>query len=163
MISKKTIVWSEISKVKIATSKLAFGLIYIDNDSIPELAVYCPSNPSYRGRFLLFTWKKGKVIQLGSSGLDGIQYYKKKGVYRIQYNGIRGVTYSYYKFSKAKSTLKLYHGGLSDRYKVGKNGKYTKISVSTFDAAVRKLTKGITVAEPTYYKNTKNNREKFLG
>lgn len=150
-----------------------FAMIYLDNDSVPELLV---------GAFL-YTYKDGKVTQhsvvFGDSGLS---YYKKKGVI-VTLHTHNNVIYKegmqssdYYKFTKTKLTRKLYKECV---YKINASGKaagkkkysysrynsknmQVKTTKAKFDSALKQLAGKKKPVKIKLHHNTKANRNKYL-
>jgi hypothetical protein len=144
---------------KNSSSISKFSIIYLDNNSVPDLLT---CEVYEYGSAILHTYKNGKIedmtCNITSTEWEGnFKYYKKTGVFlniAIQ-NGIS--TYSYPKLTgtKIKSSGFKY-------YKLNSNNKTSKISKSTFNSKLKKLTKGKKVTTAKFYKNTKANRKKHL-
>ena len=135
-----------------------FSLIYVNNDSIPELLIQGRSTYHAAGREKLYTYKNGK-IKLVHTAVDAFKYYKKTGIFC-------SVTFSqmeindYRKLSGDSSKILL-----SKRYRNGwsyydKNNKM--ISKSMFNMSLKKYTKGQKSTTIKYHKNTAYNRIKYL-
>jgi hypothetical protein len=155
---------------KNSSSISKFSIIYLDNNSVPDLLT---CEVYEYGSAILHTYKNGKIedmtCNITSTEWEGnFKYYKKTGVFlniAIQ-NGIS--TYSYPKLTgtKIKSTIwksgSLMGSSGFKYYKLNSNNKTSKISKSTFNSKLKKLTKGKKVTTAKFYKNTKANRKKHL-
>lgn len=165
-LSGKTIAWDESWKVDAKDCQFAFA--YIDNDSIPEMILYCPKASHVAGFGRLYTYRKGKVRQVASVNIDGskFSYYKKKGIYVSQYV-MGGVCDSYFKLSKGKSSLKLQKEKrifASSSETSCMDGKRKVISKSKFNKELKKLVgskKKTTIKLKKFHNNTANNRKKY--
>lgn len=179
-LSGKSINWDG---ALVPLSKCSFTLAYIDKDTVPELVVCSNYNTSHAaGYYRLYTYKKGKVVFVDNL-MDGFSYYKKKGVYCGYHAGTGGEETYYHKFSKAKTTYKLYMmderslafdvngdgkiGRCYEKVTKARNPYYRsatkKITKSEFNKQLKKLvgkTKKTTVRK--YYANTASNRKKRL-
>lgn len=165
-LSGKTIAWDKNWKVDAKDCRFAFA--YIDNDSVPEMILYSATVPHAAGFGRLYTYRKGKVTQVGAVELDGekFSYYKKKGIYVSQYV-MGGVCDSYCKLSKGKSSMKLqkdkriFASGSETTYWKSGGGQ---ISKSKFNKELKKLVgskKMTTIKLKKFHSNTANNRKKY--
>lgn len=178
LLSKSTFKWHHYNGYStVNSSKLKFSLVYIDNNTVPELIVQNPEAAHYEGTYHIYTYRNGKVKYVGDL-MDGVAYYKKTGIVRAHYGGTGGSCYYYFKLSKGKLTYKLYKndeiewqydsngdGKLSVLYykaKSNKVGNEQKISKAKFNAALKKLIKSKKLSKPKYHKNTSTNRKKYL-
>ncbi len=144
-----------------------FSLIYLDNNSVPELVTAKGSN------YTVYTYKNGKVKKTDIDNIYNLDeyfsYYKKTGIYQRVGTGHSGwIPYSYWKLSGTKSKSKLCKevamGSSSDPndYPPGKYYKNPKrVSKKTFKAALKKLTKGRKLSTAKFHKNSKSNRKKY--
>ncbi|MCD8018265.1 MAG: hypothetical protein LUF92_01380 [Clostridiales bacterium] len=173
-LSQDTIKWNKTS-TKVKLSKCEFLLVYLDNNSVPELIVSSGSNNlASAGGEVLYTYKNGKVKYVDYAKY-GFYYYKKKGVYYKYYDG--GQFY-YYTFSKGKSkyVLNVINESVNSRdwegdgkrtyayYKITNSstgaGKY--ILESEYKAYFKKLVGSKKAKEPKLHKNTAKNRKKYI-
>ena len=168
------------SRYSIAKEHCGFQLIYVDNDSVPELAV------TFRGLtdeddviprrgYLenMFTYRNGIVLCIG--GGDRFQYYPKKGVFAEVYT-IKGFKSKYYyKLSKGNANYlirsavcvldedeRIMYGYVSEFYE---DNYSQKIDKSTFKKRRKKYvgsTKRKDVKEENYRRNTSKNRKKYF-
>lgn len=119
-----------------------FALIYLDNDSIPELVINYDGmefdNPWING--VLYSYIGGRIKKLDVMGMmDHLSYYKKKGVL---------ADYSY-------SDL----GGVGISYSRLNNGKYQN---SLSASKIKKYVGNTKQTRVKFYKNTETNRQKYL-
>ena len=143
------------------SSDLRFSLIYVDNDNIPELAVY----DSYLLKGCILTYKKGKIVRFGSSYVP-THYYKKKGT--LKFTDRRVTKYGYEIVSKVsgkyKGVLSLYQektgNGGNKFYDISKAKSRVEIDKKAFNSRMKKYTKRAKATKIKYYKNTKANRNK---
>lgn len=158
LLSQKTLTWSK--NLKVPTSKCKFALLYVDNNSIPELFIDAggAGTNHVSGFYKLYTFYNGKVKEVCTIR-DSFSYYRKKGVFRTA-TYLHGEYISYYAFYSGKASLRLrsesyYSSSYYDRY-----GK--KISKTAFN---KKLKSAIGTSKPTSFTckpNTKTNRTKYL-
>lgn len=145
-----------------------FSAVYLDNNSVPELFIVNDDNYAE-----LYIYRKGKVkniyANLASYFWQGkIKYYKKTGILdtvNIK-NGIETCGSSkFYGTSfdpKIYNTMGLEGSSIKPRYyKLNKKGS-TEISKSAYNSVKKKLTKGKKASTVKFYKNTKQNRKKYL-
>lgn len=166
--------WSDSSTKKdTVLSKCTFALVYVDNNSVPELILGCGRNANShaQGYYKMYTYKNGKVTPVMNL-MDGFAYYKKKGVCCAFHSGTGGYETYYYKYSSGKSNGKLISVdrtpvSLTDpgwRYYNMKNNMLgSEISKASFNRQLKKLvgsSKKITKIK--YYNNTAANRKKLL-
>lgn len=158
LLSQKTLKWSD--KVTVSTSKCKFAVIYVDNNSVPELFVdgSSASLNHATGFYKLYTYYNGKVKDVCTIR-DGFSYYKKKGVF-VTAAVLHGEYLSYYKLASGKASLKL----RSDTYYTTTyyDGAGKKISKTTFDNRLKSLKGSLKPTSMTCKKNTKANRTKYL-
>lgn len=160
LLSQKTLKWSNTNDFSVTTSKCKFALLYVDNNSVPELFIDAggAGTNHVSGFYKLYTFYNGKVKELCTIR-DSFGYYKRKGVFTTA-TYLHGEYVSYYAFYSGKASLRLrsesyYTTSYYDRY-----GK--KISKTTFD---KKLRSAIGTSKPTAFTckpNTKTNRTKYL-
>ena len=142
-------------------SEVKFALIYLDNDSIPELAVY---DKDYC--YSVLTYKNGKVVRLFGT-FDNFayptKYYKKKCAYiavspmikKMNKFIVRDNAAGKYfmKFQDdAKGTLEFFPNSNKDK----------SIPVSRIRSFMKNYTSGTTPTRISYHWNTKANRKNFL-
>lgn len=165
-LSGKTIAWDKNWKIDAKDCRFAFA--YIDNDNVPEMILYGTTVPHAANFGRLYTYRKGKVTQVGPVNIDGdsFRYYKKKGIYISQYV-MGGVCDSYCKLSKGKSSLKLqkdkriFASGSETTYWKGKGGQ---ISKARFSKELKKLVgskKPTSIRVKKFHDNTAKNRKKY--
>lgn len=158
LLSQKTLTWSK--NLKVPTSKCKFALLYVDNNSIPELFVDAggAGTNHVSGYYKLYTFYNGKIKEVCTIR-DSFSYYRKRGVIRTA-TYLHGEYISYYAFYSGKASLRLrsesyYTTNYYDRY-----GK--KISKTIFN---KKLRSAIGTSKPNAFTckpNTKTNRTKYL-
>lgn len=155
-ISGSTFKWN--NSVTFKSEDCSFALVYVDNDSIPELLVMGGSTFHAAGHEKLYTYKNGKV-KLVYTGIDGLGYYKKTGIfYSIRYSQMEVREYLKLSGSSSKTLLKkTYRNGWSY---YDKNEK--KISKSIFNKKLKSYTKGKKAVKTNYHRNTAYNRAKYL-
>lgn len=144
----------------LSTSKLKFALVYLDNDTIPELIAYDLHGGTWYRHFI-FAYKKGKVKQISqmNSNYFAVKYYKKKGVLCCQQCDGKN-EYYYVRVKGTKRTDILYKRG-SKYYKcVGYNRK--SVTKSKFNSLLKKYVGSTKTTKIRYYKNTAANRKKYL-
>lgn len=158
LLSKKTLTWSKNLTVK--TSKCKFALIYVDNNSVPELFVDASraGTNHVSGFQRLYTYQNGKVKEV-MTVRDGFGYYRKKGVI-TSYTALHGEYLSHFKLASGKAKLQL----RKETYYTTEyyNGSEKKISKSTYQKILKKL---IGSSKPTKIHvkaNTSANRKKYL-
>lgn len=159
----------------ILTAHCGFQLIYIDNDSIPELALdsrIIDENDNVfhsTGYSQIFCYRNGSVHNISSG--DRHQYYPQKGVYVSVYANHGWKTKSYYKLSKGRtqslfsSSIRISEeaSGVGDEYYYDSNNN--GIDKATFKKLRKKAvdtTKRKDVDEEKSHPNTKKNRKKYL-
>ena len=133
-------------KLKTSKPKLwRFALIYLNNDSIPELALV-PRDQQHRGYAHILCYTNGKVKVLKNAGsIYGFIYYsKKKSV--VAYNGgdITPEDSIFYRYTKNWNAKKL----KMFEYGVGETDIYPmidrkKVSQNKFDTEYKKMLKNI--------------------
>ena len=148
------------TKLSFPTSKMKFALVYLDNNTVPELVIdnldnipimwYGEIGFSDFGN-AVFTYKGGKLKQLDvyNSNWRLTKVYKKKGVfYSNNTHHKKEATYYY-----IKGTKTIYIGSFE-------NGKYYK--KSAFQKLLKKYVGSTKATKIKYYKNTAANRKKYL-
>lgn len=156
-----------------------FAIVYLDNNNVPELIIKNENVPRYARPGRLYTYAKGKVVEVGILYLDKLDkvmdkspfsYYKKTGIYGYGCYEMGYCTKNYYKMSGTKSS----HTGLTNTYYTSDyyNSSYRNkveykvnnktASKSAFTKKLKKLTKSKKVTTPKFYKNTKANRNRYL-
>ncbi len=141
-----------------------FGLVYLDNNDIPELLTKEGSVVS------ICTYYRGKVKETYyavnlNKGDSKFTYYKKSGIYKVLGYHYETWYESYNKLSKGKVKTKVFATGTFDStsakyYKGEINGKKTQISKSKFKFLVKKYKKGKKASYAKYYSNTESGRKK---
>ena len=140
------------------------SIIYLNKDSIPELMIMHPSSHA-EGYGSLYTYYKGKVRFV--SKIDSPSgYYKKKAVLPDAYSNQGTINITYYYFNGKNLTPILYQGGHLDyndnvswRYF---NKKQKQISRSKFNILLKKRIKRTKSRSMLFWRNTADNREKYL-
>lgn len=147
-----------------------FAVLYLNNDSVPELIYAVPNQFIYR----IYTWKSGKMkrvlnwnySQNPSNGYDIKQYYKKKGVIVADgYTGAVGMEAKYYfiyngKKYKEKLCKTIYFGNTSYMKKQGSGMK--SISASQFKKLLKNAVGSKKATKIKFYSNSAANRAKYL-
>lgn len=148
-------------------SNVRFAIVYIDNDSVPELIREC--NRSFGLR--VYTYKNNKVTGLysnwdsnGYSETTAFAYYPKKSLFRIR-SGTMFDCYDYYTLKNGKETIALGYNQIGEYYRFNKGNTFdrTDISKKEFQKRLKKLVGNKKLTTCTYYKNTSANRKKILG
>lgn len=159
-LTQKSINWNGAQN-KVDPADCKFSMIYVDNNSVPELLLLAGGKASNHvaGFYSLYTFKNGKVVHIATAR-DGFCYYKKKGVF-VTYTALQGEYVSYLKLAKGASAVKLrsktYYS--TDYYK---GNSETKISKKTFKSELKKLVGSKKLTAPKFYENTAVNRTKYL-
>lgn len=151
-----------------------FAMIYLDNDSVPELLV---------GGVNLYTFENGAMVRHSVMfGDAGYGYYKKKGVFiqmHAHFNTFEKnayETWTYNQFSKSGFTKKLFRDCAYATNSSGKakgkkkytyciydeKGTETKASKNRFQSALKKMTGKAKMTKIKLYSNTAANRKKYL-
>lgn len=152
------------------TKDCRFALAYIDNNSIPELIVYCSTTSHIEGSGALYTYRKGKLQYVCRLMLDTrkrLGYYPKTGWFmdNTTYQGCGGDEFCKLKSGKVKEDI-VY--GRSVEYNtvtgfsITTNGKYQEVSATTFNRSLSYNTNNKRFKTFKFYKNTKSNRTKYL-
>lgn len=149
---------------------VTFSVIYLNNDSVPELVVNRE----------IFTWKNGSMIRIKNPNESMYMitgYYKKKGILVQEY--VHGGYYpsdviDYAKMSGTALTVKLedFKSGETNistgkvkwghtYHKISSSGSQ-KITKSAFNKALKKLVKTRKKTKIKAYENTETNRAKQL-
>lgn len=148
------------SRGSVNPSDYSFALVYIDNNSVPELVIWGNQPHSL---YAVYTYKNGKAKFLQNTG-DGFGYYKKKGIFA---GGLFSsyACENYFKLSAGKSIKRFsiteYNGFAS--YQRYQSNKEVSITKAKFKRQLKKLvgsTKETT--NITWHKNTVANRKKYL-
>lgn len=155
------------TRYSVSFSRASFALVYLNNDSIPELLVKDNFDRSYKDYRLIFTYKNGKVTLLNHDIFS--KYYKKTGMYtrviklstnrtglrEIQHNKLVGKQSKRYLIrQKGKS-----YGTMINRYC---DGNMNDISPAEYNRRLKKLTKSKKATSVKYYKNSATNRKRYL-
>lgn len=148
-------------------SNAKFAVVYIDNNSVPELLVetYYKIGNDKISMNALYTYKNNKMVQLFSvnNGLaySRCYYYKKTGIFHRYISHGDYQSYYYYRLSGKKMTRKL-----AEEWEAGKTTYYKnsgkKITKSKFNKELKTLTRSKKVESITLRKNTASNRSKYL-
>lgn len=136
-----------------------FNIMDLDGNGIPELIVNGDSPQ-------IFTYKDGKVVWVYNSWIMCTLYYSKKTGNLMFYSAWNGRK-DYY-MNNAKELINMsensfYKHYLSNegKYYENKNGEDVKINKNTFTKALNKYMPEKSKVK-TPYKNTKDNRTKYL-
>lgn len=145
----------------------SFEVVYIDNNSTPELLLASGDGIEEMHHEFLFGYENGKVVHPENTWGDWITYYKKKAVLMVSYRGYGVRYYSYYSYSGNKAKIKLCEeDSWTDRtsayYSYDSKGNETKISESTFKKQLKKLVGSTQSKEGKFVDNTESNRKKYL-
>lgn len=152
---------SEYDSVK----DIKFSLVYIDDDTIPELLLY---NAVSLEHMYLYTYQNGKIVDVDvfvSFAVPEFGYYKGKGVYwnkEFRPEVDIDCYMTYHMLSKGKTQYIGQKQLLLDKVKSywWKNGKVSK---SIFDDLLfEKVGKAGSITVKSYWKNTEANREKYI-
>ena len=159
MLTQKSITWGD-GKTLISAGDCRFGLVYIDNNSVPELVLIAGKGADHVGGFYaVYTYRNGRVMSVAQIR-DGFGYYKKKGIF-TSYTALHGEYETYFRLVKGKATAKLrketyydtlYYDGVSDK----------QITQKVFNRKLKKLVGSTKLTIPRFYKNTKANRKKYI-
>jgi hypothetical protein len=155
-------------------SDASFAVVYIDNNSVPELFLKLKRKMGndYLSRIALYTYKNGKakLAYTESIGLLGdygnsYSYYKKTGVFRFSFSHGDYRDDSYYKLSGTSVTEKLrkeleYLGNKTNTTYA--DGKGKTISKSSYTSQLKKLTKSKKRTSIVLNANTAVNRASYL-
>jgi len=160
-LSKNTITVKEIGKSK-KVEPDRFAVIKLNNDKIPELVVQAGLN------YYLFTYKKGKVKQVGnsyfgSSPIWTIGYYPGKSILCL--NGFAGVGSSYYRYMKAKiknCTISEIASRIHLMNFVDYRISEKSVGKTAFDRYMAGQTGRTSMKTITFSNNNKKNRQKKL-
>ena len=140
-------------------SDVKFGLLYLDNDSIPELAVY-----DKNFCFSVLTYKNGKVVRLFGTFENfaiATKYYNKKNAFiavgqagvKVNKFFIKGSGKYFMKFQDdVKGTSEYFPNSNKDK----------GVSVSRIRSFMKNYTSGTAPTRISYHWNTKANRKNFL-
>lgn len=175
-LEKDRISWGpKSSGGSVSAEHCEFQLIYIDNDSVPELVLeghMFDGNDVVShatGYSQLYCYRNGTVNNISVG--DWYQYYPKKGVYISGYVNLGRISKEYYKLSKGKTRFLFSSdvpipentSGDGDEYYYGSNRQ--SIDKVTFNKLRKKAvgtTKRKDVDEKKFHVNTKKNRKKYL-
>lgn len=156
------------------TKDCRFALAYIDNNSIPELIVYCSSTSHIECKGALYTYRKGKLQYVCKLMLDTrkrLGYYPKTGwfVDNTTYQGYGTDEFYKLKSGKVKDDVEYfrsveYNGKnyTATGFSIVTNGKYQEVSATVFNRSLRYNTNNKSFKTFKFYKNTKSNRTKYL-
>ena len=155
-----------------------FGLAYVNNDSIPELAVYVSTTCHAEGYCALYAYKNGKVTLIGTM-MDGVAVYPKKNLVEAIHSGTGGYEHYYLTVSGTKVKGYLHKVGEKESgWDMNGDGKisgtyYSRltsglwetkaISKKKFDLLLKKKAGTAKLKKIKFYENTKVNRDKVLG
>ena len=150
---------------KLASAK--FAIVYIDNDSVPELLVqpYYKMGNNKLSITALYTYKNNKMVRLfvSNNGLtySKCSYYKKTGTFLRYISHGDYQSYYYYKLSGKKLTKKL-----AKEWEAGKTTYHkasgAKITKSQFNKQLKSLTRSKKATTIPLRKNTASNRSRYL-
>ncbi|MCH5266689.1 MAG: hypothetical protein J1F02_12375 [Lachnospiraceae bacterium] len=152
-----------------------FALLDINKDGVSEL-ITTNDNGYHVG---IASYINGKVKTIGSGFSGSQEYYPDKHLYFSQTTHTGVDEYTYYKFTGKKLKVVArkygdlgYNAVTGKRKPKGERGKsfkpykYTvnrkKVSAKKYKAYVKELLSGAEKAELTWYKNTSQNRNKYL-
>lgn len=134
-----------------------FALVYLDNNSVPELITKTGSIA------YIATYKNGKVKDCGAmiytdytSGK--FKYYKKTGIYRSAYRDYGAACTGYAKLSKGKVSSQLYH--VPAEYFMKKGGTYKKVTKLVYLLRAKKITKFKKAKSAKFYRNSASGRKR---
>ncbi len=169
LLSKKTM---NFNGMKVKPSRCKFAVAYVDNNSVPELFLYCSDVPLAGGTGQLYTYRSGKVRLVESFRIgDNMSYYKKKGIF-INTSEERGYLYNpYYKLSGTKAVYTM----RADRCQISapalgmvkgswtyKNASGKVLTKSQFNSQLKKLVGTTKKTKVTFRSNTSANRSKYI-
>lgn len=169
LLAKDTMRWGkDTDDTAVPTKNCTFSLVYIDNNSVPELVVKNNQDITHIAGFgVVYTYRNGKVRTVENIQLDGkFYYYKKKGIFLTSYCAMGQECYTCCKLSKGKSTAKL--GTQTDlftnekSYYKCKSSGTTDIAKKTFNSSLKKLVGTRKRSTAAFHKNTAMNRKKYL-
>lgn len=159
--------WEESEGVEISSDDCDFGLIYVDDDDVPELVVYQHSIllSHAAGYAALYTYCNGEVVVLNEYPFDDCDYYAKTGIYVAVYRGMGGED-TYYRLAEEDSE-RLYEVEpvnpldfqTTTYYDCAKD---TEIGESEFASALNELVGSTERNATVSYENTQENRDKYL-
>ncbi len=159
VLSSKTIVVKlPRKKKKFSTSKLYAALVYVDNNSVPELLIN--SDPSStHGLTAILGYKKGKVTALYARLSDFVfsKYYRKMGVL-ISESRNDGKDFYAYQFIN-RALIEIAQHSRIQKY-TDNNG--IMISRSKYLSILNGYTQDTDATMITYWANTRANRSKYL-
>lgn len=168
LTEKKTWIGKRTEKVYM------FSLIYLDNDSVPELFVYEHSTYA-EGKYKIYTYYKGKAQALelpmgDESWYDRTndvcsKYYKKTGFFVSDWakQGGASLSYDYYP-GKGKKVKRI----CSKSWAVGNEKQasysagYESSTQKEYNRLIKKYSKGKKPTKVKWYENTAKNRKKYL-
>lgn len=160
------------------SSRVKFGLAYINNDSIPELIVSVSNGTDkYDTLYGIFSYRNGKVVRCrslnGFAVLEG--YYKNTGYYRVKYTWDemwwrRAYFKMQYHTSKVDSSDSQFHhdyywdknSSFYGKYRDAWIGKKRTSNYSYYKSKVMSAVQNRKMTKITYHSNTKANRNKYL-
>ena len=156
-----------------------FALVWIDSDDIPELLIYNKKDAYHiTGYGQLYNYDKNSpthvkaVMALSLDNLADLGYYRKTGWYMDHYAsaGSGKVSLKNIRESGKNRTVisKVLQSVGSDRYEVAgyeiSNGPSNsrQLNQTEYNDKVAEVTGGIPMTGYVFYKNTKENQEKYL-
>ena len=158
------------TKLSFPTSKMKFALVYLDNNTVPELVIdnldnipimwYGEKLFSFFGG-AVFTYKGGKLKQLDvyTSNWRLTKVYKKKGVFYSNNTHTYDKKDAIYYYIKGTKTIDIGNFSAGKYYK---NGAIKPIKKSAFQKLLKKYVGSTKATKIKYYKNTAANRKKYL-
>lgn len=166
------------------SKRCKFALIYVDNNDVPELLVFCTYSGTSNGYYDLFTYKNGKVVRMEVSMGTSFQYYKKAGVFgsgrwitdpqggpgesmqycKMQNGKLSGIIVwsKYYPNRRYRRNKTEYYYGYS---KTGRSSDMKTVSKSTYQKLEKQWIGGkkpIKNSSIKFYSNTETNRRRYL-
>lgn len=91
-------------------SQMKFAVVYLDNNSIPEMMVYHPALPTKLGRVMLFTYNYNTrsvqyVVNISADIMGQMGYYHRTGLLTdIRKYDSKWIDFEFYKFGYAKTS-----------------------------------------------------------
>ena len=140
------------------SQNLEFALIYLDKDSVPELAVT-------NGRIYTYKKSSGMVLLQDDYEFDYKKYYKKKGVIYsdIIPGAVMDYDVGYYQRMSGGKLVTICH---HMHYKSGAwkyyNAKYKIVTKAKYKKLIKKYAGSRKLTKIKYYKNTAANRNRYL-
>lgn len=157
-LSKSAVTVKECG-IKTRVEPERFAVIKLNGDKVPELIIL--SN----GRLYFFCYKKGKIRQIGNTGIfgSGAGYYPARQLIRgtsIAGVGASSENYTQINVKKLKITYcssAIYGMNFRDYRVLGRT-----VSYSSYLSYIRKLTGPVREKKISYIQNTKKNRKRYL-